>query len=364
MTAALLLLGYAAVLGVLGPVWLTRAPWVSRAPRLGIGAWQALSVTVLASVALAGLAVVVPVVPVGCDLVELVRACAMALREQYAAPGGAAVGAVVVVSGTVLAVALAGRVGWCVGAALLRARRERARHAEVLALVGSHRPELGVTVLDDERPAAYCLPGRGYRVGYLSGRRAGHRAGHQAGHRVVLTTAALAALEPAALRAVVAHERAHIRQRHHLVLAFAEGLERAFPRLPLFRTAAEQTRLLVELAADDAAVNRSGPLTLAGALVELAGAGVPAVSSSVLPAASGGHVAGRVRRLLGPWRPLCRTVSWAGTVVVAATLVLPLALAAGPAVAAAGTSDCPPTGKAGVTRTADMPMAEGMSAAG
>lgn len=356
MTAALLLLGYAAVLGVLGPVRLTRARWVARAPRLGIGAWQALSVTVLASVALAGLAVVVPVVPVGCDLVDLVRACAMALREQYAAPGGMVVGAVAVVGGTVLAVALAGRIGWCMGAALLRARRERARHAEVLAIVGSHRPELGVTVLDDERPAAYCLPGRGYRVGHLSGR--------QAGHRIVLTTAALAALEPAALQAVIAHERAHIRQRHHLVLAFAEGLERAFPRLPLFRTAAEQTRLLVELAADDAAVNRSGPLTLAGALVELAGAGVPAVSSSVSLAASGGHVAGRVRRLLGPWRPLRRTVSWAGTVVVAATLVLPLALVAGPAVAAAGTSDCPPKGKAGVTRMADMPMAEGMSAAG
>ncbi|GAA3827083.1 M56 family metallopeptidase [Streptomyces chiangmaiensis] len=327
MRVALVLLGYAVVLGGVGPVWLARSSWASRAPRLGIWAWQALSATVVLSVALAGLAVAVPTVPVSGNLAEMLQACVMALREQYAAPGGAAVAA----SGTVLAVALMGRIGWCLGAALLQARRERTRHAEVLAVVGSHRPELGITVLDDARPAAYCLPGHG--------------------HRVVLTTAALAALEPAALQAVIAHERAHIRQRHHLVLAVAEGLERAFPRLPLFRMAAEQTPRLVELAADDAATARSGALTLAGALVELAGAGVPAASL----AASGGHVAGRVRRLLGPQRPLHRVVSWAGALVVAGALALPLLLAAEPALASTGMNVCP---------LSDVPMAEGMSAAG
>ncbi|MGW5063648.1 M56 family metallopeptidase [Streptomyces sp. NPDC004096] len=327
MRVALLLVGYAVALGGVGPVWLGRSLWASRAPRLGIWAWQALSATVVVSVALAGLAVAVPTVPFSGNLAEMLQACVMALREQYAAPGGAAVAA----SGTVLAVALVGRVGWCLGAALLRARRERTRHAEVLAVVGSHRPELGITVLDDARPAAYCLPGHG--------------------HRVVLTTAALAALEPAALQAVIAHERAHIRQRHHLVLAFAEGLERAFPRLLLFRTAADEMRRLVELAADDAATARSGALTLAGALVELAGAGVPAASL----AASGGHVAGRVRRLLGPQRPLHRAVFWAGALAVAAALALPLVLAAEPAVAAAGMNVCP---------LSDVPMTEGMSASG
>ncbi|MFF6829850.1 M48 family metalloprotease [Streptomyces longwoodensis] len=313
MRVAVLLLGYAAVLGVLGPAWLARARWVSRAPRLGIWAWQALSATVVVSVALAGLAVAVPTVPVSGNLAEILQACAMALREQYAAPGGAAAAA----SGTVLAVVLVGRIAWCLSAALLQARRERSRHAEVLALVGSHRPDLGVTVLDHERPAAYCLPGLR--------------------HRIVLTTAALAALEPEALQAVIAHERAHIRQRHHLVLAFAEGLERALPRLSLFRMAAEQTRRLVELAADDEATVRSGALTLAGALVEMAGAGAPAASL----AASGGHVAGRVRRLLDPQRPLHRAVAWGGALLAAAVVVLPLVLAAQPAVAATSMNACP-----------------------
>ncbi len=313
MRVAVLLVGYASVLGVLGPVLLARAPWLGRAPRMGIWVWQALTATVILSVALAGLAVAVPTVPVSGGLAEMLQACVMALREQYAAPGGAAIAA----SGTVLALALVGRVGWCLASALFRARRARTRHAEVLAVVGSHRPELGVTVLDDDRPAAYCLPGHG--------------------HRIVLTTAALAALEPRALKAVIAHERAHIRQRHHLVLAYAEALERAFPRVALFGTAARETRRLVELAADDEATRRAGALTLAGALVELAGAGAPAASL----AASGGHVAGRVRRLLGPQRPLHRAAVWAGVLGAAAVLALPLVLAAEPAMAATSMNACP-----------------------
>lgn len=313
MRVALLLLGYAALVGTLAPVLLIRTGWAARAPRLAIWAWQALTATVVVSVALAGLVLAVPTVPVSGNLAEMLEACAMALRAQYATPGGAVAAA----TGTVLALAVLGRVGWCLGAALWRARRERRRHAEVLAVVGRARPDLGVTVLQDDRPAVYCLPGTG--------------------HRIVLTSAALAALEPRALDSVIAHERAHIRQRHHLVLAFAEAVERAFPRVALFRTAAEETRRLVEMAADDEATARTDSLTLAGALVELAGAGVPVGSL----AASGGQLAGRVRRLLGPPRPLRRAVVWTGALVVGAVLSLPLVLAAQPAMAATSMTTCP-----------------------
>ncbi|WP_165984982.1 M56 family metallopeptidase [Streptomyces sp. YIM 98790] len=313
MRIAVLLLGYATVLAVLAPMLLARPGWTARAPKLGIWAWQAVTATVIASVALAGLALAVPTVPVSGSLAEMLHACVMALRAQYAVPGGAAAAA----SGTALAVAVAGRTGWCLGAAVWRARRERVRHAAVLAMVGRARPDLGVTVLDDDRPAAYCLPGHG--------------------HRIVLTTAALAALDPRELGAVIAHERAHIRQRHHLVLAYVEAMERAFPGLPLFRLAAQETRRLVELAADDAATARTGSLTLAGALVGLAGAGAPAASL----AASGGHVAGRVHRLLGPRRPVRRAVAWGGALTAGVLLAVPFVLAAQPAVAATGMSTCP-----------------------
>jgi Zn-dependent protease with chaperone function len=278
--------------------------------------WQTLTATVVLSVALAGLAVAVPSVAFSGNLADMLQACVLALRAQYAAPGGAAAAA----SGTVLAAAVVGRVGWCLAAGLLRARRERSRHAEVLALVGSRRSDLGVTVLDDERPAAYCLPGYG--------------------HRIVLTSATLAALEPRAVDAVIAHERAHIRGRHHLVLGYAEALVRAFPRVALFRTAAAETRRLVEMAADDHATVGAEPgagrLTLAGALVELAGAGAPAAAL-----AAGGDVARRVRRLMGPHRPLRRAVVWAGALATVAVLALPVALAVGPAVASIDMNACP-----------------------
>ncbi|UQA97187.1 M56 family metallopeptidase [Streptomyces halobius] len=313
MRVAILLLGYAALVGALAPVLLTRTGWAARAPRLAIWAWQALTATIVVSVVLAGLVLAVPTVPVSGNLADMLHACVVALRAQYVAPGGAVLAA----TGAVLALAVLGRVGWCLGAALWRARRERRRHAEVLAMVGCARPDLGVTVLEDDRPAVYCLPGTG--------------------HRIVLTSAALAALAPRELDAVIAHERAHIRQRHHVVLAYAEALERAFPKVALFRTAAEETRRLVEMAADDEATARTDSLTLAGALVELAGAGVPVASL----AASGGQVAGRVRRLLGPRRPLGRPVVWLGALVAGVALALPVVLAAQPAVAATGMTTCP-----------------------
>ncbi|HCA85285.1 MAG TPA: peptidase M48 [Streptomyces sp.] len=313
MKAAILLLAYAALVAALAPVLLVRTTWTARAPRLAIWAWQALTATVLVSIALAGLALAVPTVPVSGNLAETLEACVMALRAQYAVPGGATTAA----SGTALALMVAGRVSWCLAAGLLRARRERSKHARVLTMVGSDRPDLGITVLDDARPAAYCLPGHG--------------------HRIVLTSATLTQLQPHELAAVIAHERAHIRQRHHLVLAFAEALQRAFPKVALFRTAADETRRLVEMAADDEATARTSSLTLAAALVELAGARTP--SSSL--AASGGQVADRVRRLLAPQRPLRRAVAWGGALAAGTVLALPLILASQPAVAVAGMSTCP-----------------------
>lgn len=318
MSVAVLLLGYAAGVGALAPAVLVGRGWTARAPRLAIWVWQALTATVIVSVVLAGLAVAVPTVPVSGGLATMLDACVMALRAHYATPGGAAVAA----SGTVLAGAVAVRVGWCLAGGLLRARRERCRHAAVLAMVGSARPDLGVTVLPDDRPVAYCLPGHG--------------------HRIVLTSAALATLEPHELRVVISHERAHIRQRHHLVLAYAEALARAFPRVPLFGMGAAEVRRLVELAADDQARRHDegdGALVLAGALVALAGAGAGAPAAAL--AASGGHAAGRVRRLLAPHRPLGRATAWGGALVAGAALVVPLVLAVQPAVAATGMNACP-----------------------
>lgn len=315
MSAVLLLAGYATTLAVLGPLLLTGAAWTARSPRLGIWAWQSLTTTVLLSAVLACLALAFPTAPFQDDLAAVLHACVKALHAQYATPGGTAAAAF----GSASALFLLCHPAHRVLSALRRAQRERRRHAEVLSKVGSPRGDLGVMVLDDDRAAVYCLPGRK--------------------HRIVLTSAALAALTPVELQAAIQHEQAHVRQRHHLLLSYAEGLRRAFPRLRLFRSAAEETWRLVELAADDAATVRTDPLTLAGALVELAGS-VSATPRASL-SASGGHVARRVRRLLGPPKPLTRVAACAGALAGGAVLVLPLLLIVQPAAAVSGTSRCP-----------------------
>ena len=58
-----LLAGYALAVAAAGTWWLPRASWPQRLPRLGIAAWQVLTVTFVASVLLAGLLIAIPCLP-------------------------------------------------------------------------------------------------------------------------------------------------------------------------------------------------------------------------------------------------------------------------------------------------------------
>lgn len=317
MTVALLLLGYAVVLAVVVGPLLHRASWIERAPRLAIAAWQALTVTILASVTMAGAAVTIPLPEVSGDLAAILRACVMALREQYASPGGAAVGA----TGAVLAVAVIGRTVWCIAAGALRMVRERARHRRVLDVVGRRVGDM--IVLDCEESAVYCLPGR---------RR-----------RTVVTTAALRSLDNDELKAVLAHERAHLRERHDLAIALSSALAAAFPTVKVFRVAASETARLVELRADDAAAARTDRLTVAGALLSIVTGVTPHPVPVAALSATGSGTAARVRRLIPPQHPLSRLHSLLTSVGVAVLLVLPVFVLGSPAAAATQQNLCPHT---------------------
>jgi len=155
------------------------------------------------------------------------------------------------------------------------ARRSRASHDDALALVARSASIPGVRIIDDDQAAVYCLPGR---------------------RRIVLTTGAVRCLDSRQLDAVLAHERAHLSERHHLVLSFAAALRRAFPAVRFFTVAARQVNDLVEAAADDAAVRREHRLTLAGALLAVAAAGIPAGALG----AGGTSAAQRIQRLIDP----------------------------------------------------------------
>lgn len=317
MIIALSLLAYALLLAVVGPRLLQAASWSDRAPRLAIAAWQALTVTILTSVALAGLALTIPTVPVSGDLAELLRACVMAIQEQYASPGGAAAGA----TGAAVALAILGRSLWCIGAGLAGMARERSHHSRILDMVGHADHRRGVIVLDSDEAAVYCLPGR---------RR-----------QTVVTTGALKALDDGQLAAVLAHEQAHLSERHDLIIGLSRALASAFPAIATFSVAAEETARLVELRADDAAAARSGRLTVAGALLAVASGGVGHLSPAVALAAGGSGAAARVRRLIPPQNPLGWARTAAGSLGVAVLLALPMLLLGSPAAAAAGHNLCP-----------------------
>jgi Zn-dependent protease with chaperone function len=153
--------------------------------------------------------------------------------------------------------------------------------------------------------------------------------------RVVLTDTALAMLEPSQLRAVLAHERAHLAGRHHLVVSWAAVAARAFPGVPVFRGMHMASVDLVELLADDRAVRRESRDSLAWAIAQL-GAG-PATGL----AAGGGRVLARVERLLDPPSRLPVATRAGGAGVAVSVLAIPVLLAGLPPVVAAGLAACP-----------------------
>lgn len=72
------------------------------------------------------------------------------------------------------------------------------------------------------------------------------------------------------LRAVIEHERAHLRQRHGWAVRIAEINAVCLPRrFPAGRALKRATLLLIELIADDAAARRAGAVHLANALAAM-----------------------------------------------------------------------------------------------
>jgi Zn-dependent protease with chaperone function len=171
-----------------------------------------------------------------------------------------------------------------------RTARTRRRHRELLELVvrpNGHLPD--TRLLEHPAPVAFCIPG--------------------ARPLLVLSSGMVAELDDAQLAAVVAHERAHLREHHHLYLLPFVAWEAALPVLPAAARAHGAVRELVEMRADDAALaGLTGPAprrTLARAIVAAAGwagggAGVPSGALAV----TGSAVGARVVRLLEPPRPL------------------------------------------------------------
>jgi Zn-dependent protease with chaperone function len=86
---------------------------------------------------------------------------------------------------------------------------------------------------------------------------------------VVFTTGLADRLSDAEVAAVLAHEHAHLRGRHHVLIGLAEAAAWALPFVPLMRQAPAAIRVLVEMAADSVAAARYGPDVVRSALLRM-----------------------------------------------------------------------------------------------
>lgn len=269
-----LLAGLAAALAWPLPALLARLPRLRRTPGPALLLWQSVAAAAVLGALGAGLSLVTD----------------RAWRESPGPWSYAVAAAAVLVTGVVAARLLlsAHRVG-------TELRTIRRRHREQVDLVGRRVSDGGVRVLDHPLPVAYCLPGMG-------------------GSRIVMSSGALGRLEPDQLRAVLIHERAHLRARHDLVLEAFGVLHRAFPRLRSSGLALGEVGLLVEALADRAAARAGLARPLASALQAMAEGRLPAGTLG----AGGTGLAARVV-LLAEARP--RPVQ-AATLVAASAAVL------------------------------------------
>ena len=277
MRPALLVFLYALAVAWYLPGLLLRLTARGISARLGLAAWLTAMASVLAS-AVAALQFLVGAAIAGWSRLAAVvcrsvagAACAPTIYRSAIFELG--LGAAATVAALTVAV-----LTWRYGRGVQQAQRRTRAHAEAARITGCRLPGASpAVVLDAPQPAAYCVPGRPAVI--------------------VLTSGALAVLDPAQLTAVLAHERAHLASRHHLLIVLTRGFAASFPAVPLFTHGAPEVARLAEMCADDAAARHSGPRTLIAALLAM-GTGM-AVPVTAL-AAAGYATTARVHRLLEP----------------------------------------------------------------
>jgi beta-lactamase regulating signal transducer with metallopeptidase domain len=298
--AALLVFCYALTVAWCLPPLLTRLTAHGVSPRLGLASWLAAMASVLASAAaavwfLAGAAIAgwPGLARVVCRSVAG-GACTPAVYRSAAFE--LALGAAAIVAGLAMSTA-----AWRYGRALQRSQRRTRAHGDVARIAGRRLSGPGpAVVVDAPQPVVYCVPGRAATI--------------------VVTSAALAILDPAQLTAVLAHERAHLAGRHHLMIALTRALAACLPAVPLFTQGPSEVARLTEMCADDAAARRNGRPALVTALLAMGtGTAVPVGAMAATACA----VTARVQRLLEPPRR-ARHTSY-GLALLAMTVLLPLA---------------------------------------
>ena len=282
MSASVVILAAIAVGCIPAASALATACWPLRAPAAAIVLWQAIGLSW-------GLAAVGTLIGIGAAPSAATVAGGALDRLGSLATAGLrrpALDALGVIKLACLAagVALLAVLCWVLLAATASVVRARQRQRTLLNLLAHGDPKVpGALVVDHPAAAAYCLPGLRSAI--------------------VISAGALNLLNADELAAVLAHERAHLRERHDLVLLPFTALLRAFGWAGIAQQARQAVGLLIEMLADDRALRHRPARELATALLRVGAAGggpapngALAASDSLLPC----EVAARVARLLRP----------------------------------------------------------------
>ena len=262
---------------------------------MGVAAWLATVAAVLA----AWLAAVVLAVDATSNSIldgSVVTLCLELFGFSDHTPLAGRLGSIALIGGGLLTSAVVAlRLGRC----LARLRTRSHEHAHAARIVGRPTDHPHVVVVEADLPAAYCVISRP--------------------HAIVVTSAAVKSLNRAQLKAVLAHEDAHLTGHHHHILMVLRALAATLPHLPLFACAHQAVAELLEMCADDTAARRVGTRPLLAGLLALAGHRPP-VAEGLAAAATA--VITRAERLVTPTR---RHVQWRHRAVLVAAIATMLA---------------------------------------
>ncbi|HIY86195.1 MAG TPA: M56 family metallopeptidase [Candidatus Yaniella excrementavium] len=229
------------------PLWLQKAKWPSRAPRAALILWQAIGIS-------GGLALVTApltwglqpfgngILSASIELWHVMQAGsidAVFADDRWAPLGLAAVTLGCIIFGHLALVLIHTTY------TTFSQRKKHREFVEVLSaslgdhdhqLVDAARPAINTRVLPVEHPLAYCLPAMSQPL-------------------TVVSRGLLDELSAKQLAAVLAHESAHLTQRHDLLRLAFQAWHKAAPWFPATRAAINEVTELTEIMADDAALS-------------------------------------------------------------------------------------------------------------
>lgn len=248
MSTAVCVLLFSGIVAVAGHRLLRRLTHGGLAPRLGVIAWTTTIASVVLSWATAPLLIALDVLRYRTlPGVSTFGACLNLLQAWVGGAGTAF--EVVGVTAAVAVVSVTTWIGCRLIVGLVRLRNRTHNHARQAHLIGRKVRGVDAVVIDNDERAAYCAAGRP--------------------HAVVITTAALAALDDRQIQAVLAHERAHLAGHHAQIMAVLRVLAASVPGVALFHAGETEVARLLEMSADDSAARSHGSRTLLSGLVAL-----------------------------------------------------------------------------------------------